>query len=241
MSDLYKKSEWRTFRAELMELDGYRCKDCHRNSSEVILQVHHNKYILGRKPWQYALQDCETLCRGCHSARHGITKPQIGWEFIGEEDLGDLNGICENCGTAIRHCFLIQHEQWGTMEVGTFCCDKLTDSKIASNLIESQTSFKARKLTFMNSRRWKTENDKYLIKQSLFEVEITTQNRAYFIMIQGRQSKIKYDTLESAKEKVFDVIESGEFIEYLNKYNIPLPERKKRNRKKDLGNGAKKV
>lgn len=227
---LYTKSEWKNFRDELIELDGYKCRECGRGVKEVVLQVHHKQYIKGRLPWEYALKECETLCKGCHSSRHGITKPQIGWEFIGQEDLGDLNGTCENCGATIRHSFLIQHENWGAMEVGTFCCDKLTDSNIASNMLESQTSFKSRKLRFVNSKRWKTDDTKHTISQSSFKVEIELKDNSYFITIHGQRSKKKYDSIESAKAKVFDVIESGELIVYLEKHKIPLTEKKKKNK-----------
>jgi len=178
---LYKNTEWKKFREEVIELDGYKCKDCGRSSSEVVLQVHHKKYVNGRLPWQYPLKDCETLCKGCHASRHGITKPQIGWEFICEEDLGDLTGTCENCGALIRHSFLIEHENWGTIEVGTFCCDKLTDSKIASNLLESQTSYKSRKQRFIKSNRWKVVNNTYQIKQSSFEISIIEQGNIFLL------------------------------------------------------------
>jgi len=228
---LYHKSEWKTFRDEVIELDGYKCSDCGRNSSEVVLQVHHKEYIKGRKPWEYALKDCETLCKGCHSSRHGITKPQVGWDYIGEEDLGDLTGTCENCGASIRHCFLIQHENWGTIEVGTFCCDKLTDTNYASNCLESQTSYKSRKERFINSKRWKFENEKYIIKQSSFIVELIPKEDIFFIKIHDLQGKTKYESLKQAKAKAFDVIESGEFIEYLSRHKIPFKEGKKKEKK----------
>ncbi len=38
---LYHKTEWKKFRDEVIELDGYKCKDCGRTSKEVVLQVHH--------------------------------------------------------------------------------------------------------------------------------------------------------------------------------------------------------
>lgn len=227
---LYHKSDWKIFRDELLELDGYKCKDCGRTNSEVVLQVHHKAYIKGHKPWEYPLKDCETLCKGCHSSRHGITKPQIGWEFIGQDDLGDLNGICENCGASIRHCFFIQHENWGIIEVGTFCCDKLTDTNIASNFLESQTSYKSRKDRFLNSKRWNFEKKKYSIKQSSFEIEITEKKSSFFIKIHNLQSKKEYQSLTDAKSKVFDVIESGEFMEYLSRHKISLGKSKGKNR-----------
>jgi len=229
---LYTKSEWKKFRDELIELDGYKCRECGRNKEEVVLQVHHKTYIKGRLPWEYPLSECETLCRGCHSAIHGITKPQIGWEFIGQDDLGDLNGTCENCGATIRHSFLIQHENWGTMEVGTFCCDKLTDTNIASNMLESQTSFSSRKQRFLNSKRWKYDNAKHFISQGSFNVEIAPKDYSYFITIHGQTSKKKYESLDSAKAKVFEVIESGELLVYLVKHKIPFTEKKKKVRTK---------
>ena len=230
---LYNTYEWRTFRDQIIELDAHKCKDCGRGESDVILQVHHKEYIKGRKPWEYPMRDCETLCKGCHASRHGIIKPQIGWEFIGQEDLGDLVGTCENCGSSIRHCFLIQHENWGTIEVGTYCCDKLTDSNIASNFIESQTSFKARKGRFINSKRWKLTDDVYRIKLSSFVIEIQFVETYFLLKIYNLQSKIRYENLDDAKAKAFDVIESGEFIEYLSRHNIAFPEQKKKIRKKN--------
>jgi len=230
---LYHKTEWKTFRDEVIELDGYKCKDCGRTSNEVILQVHHKKYVKGKLPWEYPLQDCEALCKGCHSSRHGITKPQIGWDFIGQEDLGDLNGTCENCGATIRHSFLVQHENWGTMEVGTFCCDKLTDSNLVSNLLESQTSYKSRKTRFGKSKRWKfDDNGNHKIKQSNFEIELINKGDFFNIKIHNQVSNKKYDSLEIAKAKVFDVIESGEFIAYLDRHKIIYRESKKKKTKK---------
>jgi ribosomal protein S27AE len=238
---LYHKSEWKTFRDEVIELDGYKCKDCGRTSNEVVLQVHHKKYVKGKLPWEYPLQECETLCKGCHSARHGIIKPQIGWYFIGQEDLGDLNGTCENCGATIRHSFLIQHENWGAMEVGTFCCDKLTDSNLASNLLESQTSYKSRKVRFAKSKRWKSdENGNHKIKQSNFEIVLINKGEYFNIKIHNQVSSKKYDTLEIAKAKVFDVIESGEFIEYLDRHKITYREPKSKKKKKPKENDEKK-
>lgn len=229
---LYNKSEWKTFRDEVIELDGHKCQQCGRNAQEVILQVHHKQYIKGRKPWEYPLQECQTLCKGCHSSIHGITKPQIGWEFISQDDLGDLTGTCENCGASIRHCFVIQHENWGTIEVGTFCCDKLTDTTIASNLIESQTSYKSRKKTFINSKRWKNYQYNHSIKQSNFNITITQQNTFFTIGVNDVKSKTQYASIEDAKSKIFDIIETGELIEYFKTHNIPITSINKKKTKK---------
>ncbi len=221
---LYRAKEWTGFRENVIELDGHKCTQCGRGRDEVTLQVHHKKYVAGRKPWEYATQDCETLCKGCHAAVHGIIKPQIGWEYVGEDDLEDLSGECQNCGSQIRYVFYIFHPNWGYLEVGTYCCDKLTDTTIASNMMESAKSYQNRKETFLKSKRWKfIEADKiWKIRQTLFDVEISQKNGAYFLKIHDLKSKKEYESLEVAKAKVFDVIESGEIIDYLNKINKPI-------------------
>jgi 5-methylcytosine-specific restriction endonuclease McrA len=74
---LYNDSKWKIFRDSVIELDGYKCSYCGRGSNETILQVHHKKYISGCKPWEYATEDCETVCKGCHASIHGIIQPQF--------------------------------------------------------------------------------------------------------------------------------------------------------------------
>lgn len=147
----YKEGQWKLFRNEIIELDGYMCRRCGRGRDEVTLQVHHKVYKQGRKAWEYGYSDCETLCKGCHAQEHGLIQPKYGWECIGEEDLGDLIGLCENsgCGSHLRYSFTVYHPQWGTLEVGTLCCDYLTDSKAASNFKESILRFEGRKERFM--------------------------------------------------------------------------------------------
>lgn len=225
----YLTNNWKLFRDSVIELDGNKCSVCGRNSDEVILQVHHKKYIYGLKPWEYSTENCITLCRGCHAAEHGIIRPKVGWEYIGDEDLGDLIGTCENCNSSLRFVFYIFHQDWGTIEVGTHCCDMLTDSNIASNLVESQRRFEERRGRFIESKRWKSQGNKYNLKQGVFNIEITCIDNKYFIKIQNLQSSKPYENLEVAKTKVFDVIESGELMEYFNNHKIEINTKKKKN------------
>lgn len=217
---LYRTNVWKEFRNSLIELDGDKCSVCRRSSNEVVLQVHHKKYINGLKPWEYPTKDCITLCRGCHATEHGLIQPKVGWEYQGDEDLGDLVGTCDNCGSSLRYVFYVYHENWGTMEVGTHCCDSLTDTNIASNFIESQRRYDERKERFIKSKRWKIDNNKQMIKQNSFDIEINQVGIEFFIKIQELNSTKPYKTIETAKTKVFDVIESGELIKYLMSHNI---------------------
>jgi hypothetical protein len=149
----YHKAEWKAFRARRIELDGFKCVDCERYEFDgAVLQVHHKRYIKGNKPWDYAPDDCETLCKGCHAEKHGRIVPKSGWTYVCDDDLGDLSGTCEVCGTGLRYVFTISHDNWFDLEVGTICCDNLTGTKIASDKRKDVE----RKNRFVNSPRWKS-------------------------------------------------------------------------------------
>ena len=160
----YKRQEWRKFREELIELDGCACCRCGRGpATGIVLQVHHKLYVSGKMPWEYAYSDCETLCKGCHSSEHGITRPTDGWVCHGVDDLGDLEGTCELCERELRYVFFVQHEKWDSMEVGETCCDHLTGKTEASEHMK----LKGRELRFLNSPRWKCDDRRRLsIKQN---------------------------------------------------------------------------
>ena len=187
--------------------------------------------MTGKLPWEYGSENCETLCRGCHASEHGIIQLKIGWEFIGEEDSGEFSNQCENsgCGATIRHKFLISHPNWGFLEVGTVCCDNLTDSQIASNKKEAMSRYRSRKVRFLKSKRWKNNDGKYSIKQSLFDVQFNElDENNYQLTIHKLKSKVKYESLELAKEAVFETIESGSLIDYLDKHKIEYRKKKKK-------------
>ena len=59
---------WWILRNCVIARDGNRCAEC---GSMDNLQVHHLRYLRGRKAWQYRLVDLMTLCRSCHARAHG--------------------------------------------------------------------------------------------------------------------------------------------------------------------------
>ena len=62
--DQYKDPRWQKKRLEIMQRDNFTCCMCDDTTST--LNVHHRKYILGRKPWEYEDEDFITLCEECH-------------------------------------------------------------------------------------------------------------------------------------------------------------------------------
>ena len=214
----YKNNQWVKFRNEVIELDNETCVRCGRKKSErTILQVHHKFYIAGRKPWKYSLTDCETLCKGCHAETHGKIMPKTGWEYITQEDLGDLIGKCDYCHTELRYLFTIFHEKWGILEVGTHCCDTLTESQSASEFTSSQQKRDNREKRFLNSPRWRTEGNTLKTILSGFCIKIERLGDNYVLTINEIRGKTKYHTLLDAKHRAFNFIESGEAAEYFKR------------------------
>lgn len=215
----YRSKNWFDFRKEIIELDGGACTVCKKTEEDgIVLQVHHKKYIQGLEAWEYPPNLCETLCKGCHAAEHGRIPPKFDWAYIGHDDLGDLDGHCEYCGTEIRYVFYIRHDSWGTMEVGTVCCDNLTATDIASNLMESDRRFKSRMVRFITSKRWTSDQSGYYITQNKIHVAIIQSGGKVKIKMDGKAGKLEFSDIVEAKKKVFHVIESGEAKAYLEKH-----------------------
>lgn len=211
MKNQYRINRWIEFREELIELDGGACIRCGRKRADgAILQVHHKKYLFGKLPWEYPLELCETLCKKCHAEEHGEICPQSGWELVGEDDLGGLYGSCDRCNTEIRYEFFVQHPNWGAMTVGTICCDDLTGTKIASE----RRKYDDRLKRFMKSSRWSEVDGCYRIKQRQIVTKVIAAADGYRIQMNAIIGKKIYPSLEAAKTKVFDFIESGQADDY---------------------------
>ncbi len=126
--NLYVNKNWFAFSEKVKRRDGFKCLQCGRGAGEVALQVHHKIYVVGKAPWEYALSDCLTLCKGCHAKEHGYIEPDRGWVLLSIDDLGGLDGTCERkgCGADIRYEHLTYHPKWGYMVVGSTCIEHLS-------------------------------------------------------------------------------------------------------------------
>ncbi len=58
---------WIRKRKRIFKRDNYTCQECGATTN---LQVHHKKYISGRRPWQYNEAYLITLCTLCHGKHH---------------------------------------------------------------------------------------------------------------------------------------------------------------------------
>lgn len=158
--NLYRNEKWFEFSGKVQARDGKVCLNCHRSPPEVILQVHHVIYIPNRLPWEYALSDCITLCKGCHAREHGHIEPNSGWFLMSIDDLGDLTGICERekCGNYIRYEHLTYHPDWGYKKVGSTCIEHLTrkDKEFSKKILSSYRNISK----FIHGTDWYTGQTK---------------------------------------------------------------------------------
>lgn len=61
--------EWKDYRNVVFANRGRTCEMC---GAKTNLQVHHIKYVFGRKAWEYPIKDVMVLCRNCHKKIHNI-------------------------------------------------------------------------------------------------------------------------------------------------------------------------
>jgi len=190
---LYLNKEWTQFAIKVKTRDQNKCLRCYRKSPEVILQVHHERYIKGKAPWEYALSDCITLCKGCHAKEHKLIEPDHDWKLIAIDDLGGLNMACQrkNCGAAIRYAHTIYHPNCGYKVVGSTCIHYLTQKEkiLSQGIIKSYKNIS----DFVHHSEWQsglTKNGKKFIN---------TQYNHHFIRIYGEPNYYAYQLIIKKK------------------------------------------
>lgn len=215
MVNPYRHADWLAFRLEVIRLDNSRCVRCFKGDG-VVLQVHHKHYVGGRLPWEYPLTDCETLCKGCHAEEHGHIMPRSGWLLVGTDDLGDLSGVCELCGTDLRYTFAIVHPSWGSMMVGTNCCDRLTATDEASRYMDGFGKRRDKLARFVQSTRWKgREGGASLLSQAGSTYRIQPDGEVFKIVVNGEAGRKQFGSVIEARKHLFDIMESGAVDQFI--------------------------
>lgn len=78
---------WQKLRLEAMESSSWKCQEC---GGVDFLNVHHKRYVAGRKPWEYAISELKVLCENCHRKIHGLVSvPDEGQTEDGNHWCGD--------------------------------------------------------------------------------------------------------------------------------------------------------
>lgn len=227
----YREPKWHALRSRILERDNYTCCRCGKHCSPSELNVHHVRYDRGKKAYDYLDVDLITLCQGCHAQEHGKIMPQSGWEYIGEEDLGDLIGECDACGCQLRYEHEIYHPLWGYLFVGCECADRLTQSTNAS-IVENQRIKKSRRFySFKSSSKWEQHKNGHFLVFKKFKVKIWYNQPYYTVeigfsyfnksgnlvwdVIKGKRKK--FSNYEEAQYAAFDSIDSGILQSYIDR------------------------
>lgn len=63
-----KDPRWQKKRLERLSLARWECENC--GSGTETLNVHHVRYLKGRKPWEYSDDELQVLCQSCHKEHH---------------------------------------------------------------------------------------------------------------------------------------------------------------------------
>ncbi|MEZ4484687.1 MAG: hypothetical protein R2864_08835 [Syntrophotaleaceae bacterium] len=206
---IYVNEKWEEFSERVKRRDGYKCMQCERTEGQVVLQIHHERYISGKPPWEYPLSDCRTLCRGCHARAHGLLEPARGWTLISIDDLGGLDGECERdgCGKEIRYAHHTYHPSWGYKTVGSTCIEHLTkeDKLLSSEIIKHYKAISK----FVASADWDTG---FTQNRQKF---IFSKHNHHIIRIYGKEQTYSFQL--AIKEKGIHWWDYGKSFHHINK------------------------
>lgn len=201
----YSDAKWSGFREKILQRDGYKCTQCGITVDDAVLQVHHEKYLYGKKPWEVPEYYCVTLCKGCHAEEHGIIPPKTGWEYMGEDDLGDLIGECEYCGSELRYEHYLFHPKWGELTVGSGCADNLLDNDRASRWAKSRKVYIGKLRRFMDSPRWReTSSGNWRINQKGTFILCYQSGDYWKVRVDETWGNKKFKSLDEAKKAAFE-------------------------------------
>jgi len=79
--DQLKTSAWLRRKYDILQRDNFVCSICLKDNFESRLEVHHTRYIKGKKCWEYPDYMLVTLCRECHQKEHDLGNVKNDEEF----------------------------------------------------------------------------------------------------------------------------------------------------------------
>jgi hypothetical protein len=130
------------------------------------------------------------------------------------DDLEDLSGTCEACGTSIRYVHEMQHDDWdGTIEVGRICAGNLEEDCEGARERERRLVSLTRRRRQWLTRRWRTstKGNEFLNMEGhnvgVAPDEFRPDKWRYWIKSPRGQfigNSERYESIESAKLALFD-------------------------------------
>ena|SRR3990167_3047075 len=141
---------------------------------------------------------------------HGLWSsdlPRKGWVLQGADDLGELRGSCDWCGTQIRYVHFINHKDNDlSFGVGCICAERLTEDYVNPKLREKNFKKQVSCLkSWMKSPRWKVSKKGGIFRRdkSLF-IYLRPIEKGFKIRIGNIWGRKIYSSREAAIRAVFD-------------------------------------
>lgn len=119
-SEKLKDPRWQQKRLSVLDRDAWSCANCGEKSKT--LHVHHLRYKKGCEPWEYDIDDLETICEDCHSLHH--SRKKFIQSFLETADVCALESVFDLCEymakkESIDPCYvkLFLDSNWHDMEM----------------------------------------------------------------------------------------------------------------------------
>ena len=195
---LLKDGRWQRRRLEIMQRDDFKCTKCGTTND---LNVHHLRYIEGRKPWEYENADLVTLCGDCHKATHEemererqeeIEYDECSWRvkqldglLLYYKEIGDLRDVI----TMIQ----VEHDDYPVMyDVGFYWKDVMPHSsswRFSGCAGANQVIFGMNECKEVRRHIWSHDPDEILTKEELanvregFNIDKVSMDEDYWNMV----------------------------------------------------------
>jgi len=148
-----------------------------------------------------------------YGKRSEIGFPHKGWEYVGFEDLGGLDGFCEVCGTEIRYVHYLSHPSVEeSIGVGCICAGDLTDDYTTPKNHEKRVkSLSARNARWLK-KEWTPSPRGFILKalgfrMTVFRIERPPYQGMWGYFVGDVRGKSPCRTLEGVKVACRDLIE----------------------------------
>ena len=88
--ELLLDPRWQEMRLRVFDRDKWTCQECRCTKLDGRpFHVHHKRYRPLAAPWEYPMDELETLCEDCHAKTHGIARKKYigGWHDATPEEI----------------------------------------------------------------------------------------------------------------------------------------------------------
>jgi hypothetical protein len=139
--------------------------------------------------------------------------PHKGWEHSSIEDLEELSGQCEMCGTSLRYVHHLWHPQREeSVAVGCNCAAKLTEDYVNPRLREKAAKGKSARNVRWLKKEWTPSHKGFTLKalgyrMTVFQIQKSPYQGMWGYFVGETRGSAPCKTLNGAKVACRDLID----------------------------------